>query len=219
MAKPYRAVVLGVGYGDILSLVTPFETIVMLNTVELATQMLDTQSGVTSDRPSNVMANTLMGWGTTVGFRSHDQLHKSLRRLLASALNPVEVRKYIPQQSETVATLVKQIHSDPSHFIKSINGTISSFIMRTAYGFIPEQSVPFLDISLDAMRYLAVGTMSHFWVNWFPILRYLPEWFPGAGFQTVGRKGKESREAYVNRPFQPVFEEVVSMLSVKLVMD
>ena len=39
----------------------------------------------------------------------------------------------------------------------------------------------------------------------------MPAWVPGSGFQVIGRKGKESREAYANKPFQPVFEAVVSI--------
>lgn len=118
---------------------------------------------------SHLSLNWRMGWGNTLTFRPHDHTHKSLRRLLASALNPVQVRTYLPQQSESVAALIRQIHFNPSQFIKSINGATSSFVIRTAYGYVPEESAPFMDVNREAMRYLAIGTMSHFWVNWFPI--------------------------------------------------
>ena len=113
-----------------------------------------------------------MGWGNTLSFRPHDHIHKSLRRLLVSALNTVQVRTYLPQQSESVVALIEQIHVDPSKFVKFINGTTSTFMMRTAYGYVPEESAPFVSINRGAMRYLAIGTMSHFWVNWFPIRKF-----------------------------------------------
>lgn len=102
--------------------------------------------------------------------------------------------------------------------------------MRLAYGYVLEENDPFIEVSREAMRYFAICTMSHFWVNWFPIcksiyssigenlklhlelVRYVPSWFPGAQFQRLGREGREIREQYSNDPFQPVFEAVVSTI-------
>lgn len=44
-------------------------------------------------------------------------------------------------------------------------------------------------------------------------MQYLPAWLPGTGFQAVGRNGNDSREAYLNKPFQPVFDAVASVLN------
>lgn len=38
-------------------------------------------------------------------------------------------------------------------------------------------------------------------VDLLPVLKYVPEWFPGASFQTVGRKGRELSEELQNKPF------------------
>ncbi|KAG8787402.1 hypothetical protein FRC12_015590 [Ceratobasidium sp. 428] len=41
--------------GDIISLVTPFHTRIIVNTSELASELLDKQAAATSDRPREVM--------------------------------------------------------------------------------------------------------------------------------------------------------------------
>ncbi|KAF8597624.1 cytochrome P450 [Ceratobasidium sp. AG-I] len=227
MAKPYRAIVLGTDYDDMISLVTPFETTIVINTTELATEMLDKQSKFTSDRPFNVMANTMyarlfasnkrfiltnpsMGWGRSLSFGPHDQRHKLLRRMLSSALNPVAANGYESLQSENVDVLLQQILSEPSQFMHAVNESTSSFIMRLAYGYVLEKNDPFVEVSREAIRYFSICTMSHFWVNWFPIIRYVPSWFPGTQFQRIGKEGKEIRERYSEDPFQPVLQAVSS---------
>jgi hypothetical protein len=45
--------------GDIISLTTPFETSVVVNTIELATELLEKQAVVTANRPRNVMVQEM----------------------------------------------------------------------------------------------------------------------------------------------------------------
>ena len=45
----------------------------------------------------------------------------------------------------------------------------------------------------------------------FPAVRYLPEWFPGAGFKTTAKQWRESLQRLVNDPFDLVKKEVVSV--------
>ncbi|KAG9087302.1 hypothetical protein FS749_003018 [Ceratobasidium sp. UAMH 11750] len=80
--------------------------------------------------------------------------------------------------------------------------------MRIAYGYNVIDNDPFLKVTQEAVHYFGIGTTSHFWVNWFPILKYLPSWFPGAGFRDVGERGKRSREHYTQIPFQAVVDDI-----------
>ncbi|KAG8719598.1 hypothetical protein FRC08_002464 [Ceratobasidium sp. 394] len=208
LSSPYLGVVLGTGYGDILSLVTPSENLVVLNTIGLATELLDKQSAITSDRPTNVMANELMGWGNTVSFSQHNRRHKQLRRLIGPALNTTAVRAYASQQQENVAVLLQAICTNPADFLRYIDQTTTRQIMRIAYGYNVVDNDPFLKVTQEAIHYLGVGTISHFWVNRFPILKHLPPWFPGAGFRDVGERGKRSRERYTQIPFQAVVDDM-----------
>ncbi|QRW10407.1 cytochrome P450 family protein [Ceratobasidium sp. AG-Ba] len=208
MSKPHLGVALSRGHGDILTLVTPTETVVVLNTIEAATEILEKQSAATANRPSNIMANQIMGWGKTLTFSQHDQRHRRLRRVIGSALNATAVKAYIAQQEETTALLLRSIALNPGGFLKDIHQSVISLIMEIAYGYTVVENDPFLEVTQQAMRYLTMGTMSHFWVNWFPILRYIPSWFPGAGFQRIGQNGRALREKYTQIPFQAVVDSL-----------
>ncbi|KAF8754586.1 cytochrome p450 [Rhizoctonia solani] len=106
MGKPYRHVLLGTKYkhelGDIISTTTLTNTTIYLNTIELATEFLEKHTSVTSDRPRDVMSQDILGWATSAAFRNHDETHKKMRRVLASALHPTAARSYGPQHSVTI---------------------------------------------------------------------------------------------------------------------
>ncbi|KEP45082.1 putative cytochrome P450 family oxidoreductase, partial [Rhizoctonia solani 123E] len=52
----------------------------------------------------------------------------------------------------------------------------------------------------ETMGYFALGLTGHFTVNDIPILKYVPSWFPGAGFKRFGQRGRQLRNRYVNEP-------------------
>ncbi|KAG8723323.1 hypothetical protein FRC09_003767 [Ceratobasidium sp. 395] len=80
--------------------------------------------------------------------------------------------------------------------------------MNVAYGYTVLENDPFLEVTRQAIHYLAVGTMTQFWVNWFPILKYLPSWLPGGEFKRIGERGRSYRESYMQIPFQAVTDPI-----------
>ncbi|KAJ1305135.1 hypothetical protein OPQ81_000172 [Rhizoctonia solani] len=213
LGQPHRHVQLGTKYkrdlGDIISAVTPTNVNIYLNTMELATGLLENDTSVTSDRPRDVMTIELLGWGTSPAFRNHDEVHKQMRRVLASALHPLAARSYASQHVETTLTLLREIASNPSSFTKSIDAAIGTFTVQLAYGYSPKtQKDPMLALIHDATRYATTSLANHWLVNDFPVLKHLPSWFPGAGFQRFAQKGHEARTRYVDTMFNIVLEQV-----------
>lgn len=54
--------------------------------------------------------------------------------------------------------------------------------------------------------------MSNLVPLWLYLVRYVPAWVPGAGFQKLGRKGAELRTGFADEAFKMVFDQVVSVL-------
>ena len=48
-----------------------------------------------------------------------------------------------------------------------------------------------------------------FWVDLFPILEYVPSWFPGAGFQKKAAYWRNLNKILVEKPFRYVQEQLV----------
>ncbi|KAH7338348.1 cytochrome P450 [Rhizoctonia solani] len=213
LEQPYRHVLLGNKYkrelGDIISIVTLTKTTVYLNTMELATELLDKHASVTSNRPRDIMTSEILGWGASPAFRNHDEVQKKMRRVLASALHPTAARSYASQHLDTALGLLREIASNPSSFMVSADAAIGTFTVRLAYGYSPKtQQDPVLFMVYDAIRYVGISLSNHWLVNDFPLLKYVPTWFPGAEFRRIGKKGYASRMRYASTLFDRVLEQV-----------
>ncbi|KAG8709921.1 hypothetical protein FRC08_017892 [Ceratobasidium sp. 394] len=218
MAEKYKP-----QYGDIIQLSTPFKKLVVLNSWQAVSEVLDKQSAVTSDRPQNVMLFDLCDFGQTVVFRNHDETHRKHRRVMASALHPAAARSYAELHSTTSAFFLRDLvnrlsvhspiqssaalnHSAP--LAAAIHDAIGRFIMRMIYGHVAVEDDPILDIARRQAGFLLTGFSRHYWVNDFPILRYIPTWFPGADFKREAQYRRKLRVRGANEPFAPVLKDI-----------
>ena len=92
-----------------------------------------------------------------------------------------------------------------------ITSTFSATIMNIAYGIaVQETNDPYLSIAEEALSGLTqAGIPGAFWVDFIPILKYVPSWFPGAGFQKKAIRWREVNHTMVEKPFRHVKEQLV----------
>ena len=83
--------------------------------------------------------------------------------------------------------------------------------MRVAYGIaIQESDDPYVSMAEEVLRGTAeAGIPGSFLVDLFPILKYVPSWFPGAGFQKKAARWKEATNMMAEKPFRHVQEQLV----------
>lgn len=48
-----------------------------------------------------------------------------------------------------------------------------------------------------------------YWVEYFPFLRYIPSWFPGARFQKIAETYKPFVEGMIQKPYEDVLRGMV----------
>ena len=98
--------------------------------------------------------------------------------------------------------------------VKGANKTISTFaatIMKIGYGItVQESDDPYISIAEEVLKGLAkAGIPGAFLVDLFPVLKYVPGWFPGADFQRNAASWRESINTMAEKPFRHVQEELV----------
>ena len=83
--------------------------------------------------------------------------------------------------------------------------------MKIGYGIaVQESDDPYISIAEVALNGAAeAGIPGAFWVDLFPILKYVPSWFPGAGFQRKATLWREATHIMVEKPFRHVQEQLV----------
>ena len=82
-------------------------------------------------------------------------------------------------------------------------------IVATAYGLdVQPDNDPYVDASEEGVH-LITRTLGFNLVDVFPILKRVPEWMPGAGFQTRAREAKGIAHKILENPFKIAKDHIV----------
>ena len=87
----------------------------------------------------------------------------------------------------------------------------SATIMKVAYGIdVQESDDPYILVAEEAVKGMHQAALpGAFLVDLFPMLRFVPSWFPGAGFQIKAAYWKEFTKSMVENPFRYAEEQLV----------
>ena len=83
--------------------------------------------------------------------------------------------------------------------------------MKIGYGItVQESDDPYISIAEVAFSGASEAAVpGAFLVDMFPILKYVPSWFPGAGFQKKAARVREATDIMAEKPFRYVQEQLV----------
>ncbi|KAI0056528.1 cytochrome P450 [Artomyces pyxidatus] len=145
---------------------------IVVNTKKAAQELFERRSSVYADRPQLAM-NVLTGWDFTTAFTAYSDEWRAQRKIFHQSLNARAATTHHPVQLEKVELLVKCLHDEPDDFARHMRRYAASIAMVIAYGYNTETNDDhFVDVAKKA---------SH--ASSSPTVRYLPDWFPGAGFK------------------------------------
>ncbi|KAK0469478.1 cytochrome P450 [Desarmillaria tabescens] len=191
-------------YGDVLYLNTPGNPTIILNSAQVATELLEKRSALYSDRPDMQMLR-LSGWDFALSIMRYSDRWRVHRRMFHQYFQARTLPSFYPVQMKATFVLLRQLldsEDGVSHHIRHYAGSI---IMKTVYDY---------DVEPDEDRFVQLadqgvisahisGTEGTFLVDYFPVLKVLPKWFPGARFKNLA-------PSMIEEPFRYVSESPVS---------
>ncbi|KAF9064432.1 cytochrome P450 [Rhodocollybia butyracea] len=84
-------------------------------------------------------------------------------------------------------------------------------ITDITYGIQGEEAQPFIKTAIEAVKSITIATTpGAFLVDQISILKYVPEWFPGAGFKRKAREWDLLRMEMTEDPFRVTKERMVA---------
>ncbi|KAF5365973.1 hypothetical protein D9758_006612 [Tetrapyrgos nigripes] len=206
-------------HSDILHIDILGDHTVVLNSAKAAEELLEKRSGIYSSRPTMYMANE-SGWGwnfVTMPYTSWWRLH---RRTFHQHF-----------RSDAVAAYHPFIRQATSRFLRSLSGIQSttmvtqyndlqaivrqhaaSIILYTTYGITEQEDMDaFVELVNNAAESM-IATINHgnFLVDYFPLLRYVPAWFPGAHFKRKAVHWSQFTSDLVNKPWKQLRASISS---------
>ncbi|EIW85639.1 cytochrome P450 [Coniophora puteana RWD-64-598 SS2] len=187
----------------------------VLNSYQAANELLDKRGAVYSGRPRLVMLNELIGWDWNLSLMDAEKPHfVSYRRVLSQQFQPSAVAEsYHPLIRPEVVVMLKNILDRPEDFRQLIKHMTSSLILMIVYGHRTSPNEDrFVKIMEDARDDSIVASEKYSFVDFFPFLKHLPEWLPGAGFKKLkfAREARSVSTAARREPYLTVKERLVA---------
>ncbi|TFK21463.1 cytochrome P450 [Coprinopsis marcescibilis] len=186
--------------------------IVVLNTIELANELFEGRSAIYSSRPGSIMMNDLMGWDWVMSNMPYGQSWRERRKLFQQHLHPSNRGIYEPYEQEQVNRLLARLLDDPQGFLTHARHVVGGLALTLGYGLnVKAHNDPHVEVATAATKAVTDAAVpGAFFVDFIPALRYVPEWFPGAGFQKKARIWKGMMEEMRDRPFEDVEAKIAS---------
>ncbi|KAJ7598144.1 cytochrome P450 [Mycena floridula] len=190
-------------YGSLISLSAFGTNIVVIHSWKLAIELCDKKSPIYSSRPTIPMAD-IMGWQDAMSSQVYGPRLRSYRKVFHNELgNGAAMKHYWPVEETHARKFIKLCLLNPDRLDHHCFQHAGAIVLRVAYGYIAQESDdPYIKAGNDAMESFNKGCApGAYMVNQIPILRYLPEWFPGADFKRMARLWRPLFSAMVDLPF------------------
>lgn len=120
-----------------------------------------------------------MGWGITLTFLRWGPQFKLHRKMLQQAFTPTACKPYRVIQEYEARRVCKQILQKPLDWEILARQFSTAIVMRVGFGVeIQDDNDPYIQMAIDAEEATATGgTPAGSAIDFFPLLRFLPDWF------------------------------------------
>ncbi|RDB26980.1 O-methylsterigmatocystin oxidoreductase [Hypsizygus marmoreus] len=201
----------GTTYGDIVFAKVFSRQLVILNSYDVATQLLEKRSANYSDRPRRFMAE-LSGFGRTMLFKNYGEDVRKGRRLIQLGFGALDSGTFNTMHTKSAHAFAKFLLDDPDRLHDHIRRALTANLLQFTYGHkVESDDDELVPLSEEVMNITGkLVSPNRYVVDVFPILNSLPEWFPGTGFKRVAREYKDTIDRLMGTPFLKVQEQVKS---------
>ncbi|KAF8872335.1 cytochrome P450 [Mucidula mucida] len=179
------------------------QTLVIVNSADVMQQM-DRQGAIYSDRPRLEMGGELVGYSKTIVIMPYGNRFRTFRkhfsRIMGTALT---LKRFLPMVESEMKKFLTRSLTKPAVLNDQLRKTSGSIIMKLAYGItVQDEEDPFVSLIEHANDNFNIATTpGKFMVDVFPLLRFVPAWVPGAGFQILAKEWKKAFDDMVQVPY------------------
>ncbi|KAA1467703.1 cytochrome P450, partial [Dentipellis sp. KUC8613] len=200
----------GKKYGPVTSATVLGRQFIIVNSHQAAHEIMEKNSSASSSRPVLAMAS-MSGWGGILPMVPAGKRMKLTRTYLHKGLSPSSLEKYLPEIQRNAVTFVARILQRPMDVLPELRRAVNVGIGRITYGLpISPDHAPFVELAEKALQSFERSTRPGSWpVDVFPILRYLPSWFPAPFI----RRAHNWRTGIVHRITTEPFEQALAEIA------
>ncbi|KAF7358290.1 hypothetical protein MVEN_00878300 [Mycena venus] len=188
---------------DILHLNAAGKSIVVLSSLEAVEDLLVKRAATYSSRPRLPMVNELMSWESGLAFMKYGDQWRTHRRLFYETFNPVSVQGFRGEIRDGSYDLLRRVLREPDYILGHLRHMAAKIVMSVAYGIeISPKNDPYIALADKAVEGLMTALVpGRFLVDALPVLKYVPSWFPGAGFKRRAKKWSDLANRMMEEPY------------------
>ncbi|KAJ7328472.1 cytochrome P450 [Mycena albidolilacea] len=176
-------------YGDVMHLQVPGKSMIVLDTLQAAVDLLDKKGSIYSDRPPLPLYE-LLGWTYMLSFMRYGETFTRHRQVHQSFFSRQRCAGFEPMQTQEARQLVRNLFASPTEKYGAVLSkfTTSILVQIVAGHKIDSDDDPYLELSKMVHQVFSVtGPPGGTAIDFFPPLRYFPSWFPGAYYAGIAR--------------------------------
>ncbi|KDR74052.1 hypothetical protein GALMADRAFT_269547 [Galerina marginata CBS 339.88] len=193
-------------YGDVVHVKVFTQSMIILNSLQAAQDLLVKRSVIYSDRPRFVLLSELMGWESASTHQRYGPRFRKHRRFINQVFNHRAAAVFRPLQEKEVLVLLENMAQTPEAFVDHFRRYAAATILKITYGY-DIVSVDDLFVKLaERAGTLTVeaGSPAANMVDFFPIIRHIPTWAPFSNFKVKAMETRKAVEAMMDIPFEQV---------------
>ncbi|KAJ7445117.1 cytochrome P450 [Mycena latifolia] len=206
---------MGEKWGDITSIRVLGKTMIIVNSLKVAEDLLESKGANFSDRPVIQMGGEMVGFRNVITLTQYGDRVRKQRRLFHQLFGTTKaIERFLPLHIKEIRRLLTYLSRNPEGALKGIQRATGSIVLRIAYGYeITEDpdNDRFLEMfDMRADIFARSTQQAAFLVNFLPLLRYWPTRLPGSGFRKTAKEWAKHLEDSVSIPLEYVKQEIAA---------
>ncbi|EFI27033.1 O-methylsterigmatocystin oxidoreductase [Coprinopsis cinerea okayama7 len=195
--------------GDIIYLEALGQRILVLNSLASIEALLVKRAANYSDRAGSVITD-LMRFGWLFGLMNYGSEWRERRRVFHQFFNHSE--QHHPLIEHEIGNFLRQLTKRPTGYKEEVRTMLGTLIMRLTYGAEDNEYNKRLihAASAVAIGFTKYSVPGELLVTSFPLLRYVPSWFPGAGWKSKLEELAVINDYIHGQPFDDAIERAKS---------
>ncbi|KAK6356024.1 hypothetical protein TWF718_000397 [Orbilia javanica] len=192
-------------YGPISSVTVFGQTVILIHDRDIASELLDKRSAKYSSRPTMQFASEMIGYKDSTAMMEYNDRLRMQRKMVAKQIGSKNlITKFFPSIESHVRRFLLQTMNSPQTLHKNLQLEAASFTLDMVYGYQvnPSGDDPLVNLVTQLMTEFCDAAVAGVWlVDMIPWLKYLPGWFPGAGFKSTARRYRATYMQAINTTF------------------
>ncbi|KAH9936920.1 cytochrome P450 [Amylocystis lapponica] len=200
-------------YGDLIFARFFRTPALIINSLRVAQDLMEKKSAYYSDRPSFISLVDLIGYDSSIVFFPYGERFRRHRRWIHDALEGKDKLQTIRAlQRREAYNLLSGLMQTPHAFRTHLQRYVAALIMEIAYGHtVTSMDDKYIELADRATNETnEAGSAGSMLVDFFPVLKHIPTWMPGAGFKRDAARVRKSVNKMLDTPFDMVKDAIMS---------